>query len=129
VWVFDRGIVSEENLEVLRRRGACYLVATPRRKLATFEQELLKEDWTEVAGRPEVEVKLVARDAELYVLTRSRERAERERTSRLRALHGLRKDLTKLSKNVRTGRLRKRDSGPLTVGPAGGTLARAPGRT
>jgi transposase len=109
VWVFDRGIVSEENLELLRRRGACYLVATPRRKLATFEQELLKEDWTEVAGRPEVEVKLVARDAELYVLTRSRERAERERTSRLRALHGLRKDLTKLSKNVRTGRLRKRD--------------------
>jgi transposase len=109
VWVFDRGMVSEENLELLRRRGACYLVATPRRKLATFEQELLKEDWTEVAGRPEVEVKLVARDAELYVLTRSRERAERERTSRLRALHGLRKDLTKLSKNVRTGRLRKRD--------------------
>jgi hypothetical protein len=27
VWVFDRGIVSEENLESLRRRGASYLVA------------------------------------------------------------------------------------------------------
>jgi hypothetical protein len=109
VWVFDRGIVSEENLELLRRRGACYLVATPKRKLAAFEQALLKEDWTEVSGRPEIEVKLLEREGEVYVLSRNRERAERERTLRLRALHGLRNDLRKLSKNVRTGRLRKRD--------------------
>jgi transposase len=109
VWVFDRGIVSEENLALLRRRGAAYLVATPRRKLAAFEQDLLKEDWTEVTGRPDIEVKLVERDGEVYVLSRSRERVERERSIRLRALHGLRDDLTKLSKNVRTGRLRKRD--------------------
>jgi transposase len=91
-------------------------VATPRRKLAAFEQELLQEEWAEVAGRPDIEVKLVERDAELYVLTRSRERAERERTLRLRALHGLRNDLRKLSKNVRTGRLRKRDLILLRVG-------------
>jgi transposase len=109
VWVFDRGIVSEENLELLRRRGARYLVATPKRKLAAFEQELLKEDWAEVSGRPEIEVKLLARETELYVLSRNRERAERERKIRLQALHGLRNDLRKLSKNVRAGRLRKRD--------------------
>jgi len=84
-------------------------VATPKRKLAAFEQELLKADWVEVSGRPDIEVKLIEREGELYVLTRSRERAERERTIRLRALHGLRNDLSKLSKNVRTGRLRKRD--------------------
>ena len=123
MWVFDRGIVSEENLALLRRRGAHYLVATPKRKLVAFAQELLQEDWAAVAGRPEIEVKLVERDAELYVLTRSRERAERERTLRLRALHGLRKDLTKLSKAVRTGRLRKRDSGPVTIGALGRALA------
>jgi transposase len=29
VWIFDRGIVSEENLALLRQRGAFYLVATP----------------------------------------------------------------------------------------------------
>ena len=29
-WVFDRGIVSEENLAALRRRGGQYLVGTPR---------------------------------------------------------------------------------------------------
>ena len=127
VWVFDRGIVSQENLALLRQRGAFYLVATPKRKLAAFEQELLKQDWAEVSGRPDIEVKLVERDGELYVLTRSRERAERERTIRLRALHGLRDDLGKLSKQVRTGRLRQRDSGPVALGAAGGTLAQCLG--
>src|SRR6476620_12086720 len=34
VWVFDRGVVSEDNLQELRERGAYYLVGTPRRKLA-----------------------------------------------------------------------------------------------
>ena len=28
VWVFDRGVVSEDNLQDLRRRGAFYLVGT-----------------------------------------------------------------------------------------------------
>jgi transposase len=116
VWVFDRGIVSEENLELLRQRGAAYLVATPKRKLAAFERELLNEEWTQVVGRPEIEVKSVERDGEVYVLSRSRERAERERSIRLRALHGLRKDLTRLSKAVRTGRLRQRDGILLRLG-------------
>ncbi|MBV8092592.1 MAG: IS1634 family transposase [Acetobacteraceae bacterium] len=116
VWVFDRGIVSEENLQRLRQRGVNYLVATPRRKLAAFEQELLKGDWAEVSGRPGIEVKLIERDGELYVLSRSRERAEQERSIRLRALHGLRKDLKALSKSVRTGRLRQRDRILLRLG-------------
>ena len=41
VWVFDRGIVSEENLAALRRRGGQYLVGTPRSKLKQFERALL----------------------------------------------------------------------------------------
>jgi transposase len=36
VWVFDRGVVSEDNLQELRERGAYYLVRTPRRKLVDF---------------------------------------------------------------------------------------------
>ena len=50
VWVFDRGVVSEDNLQELRERGAYYLVGTPRRKLADFEHELLTGDWQEIAG-------------------------------------------------------------------------------
>jgi len=58
IWVFDRGIVSEENLAAIRKRGGQYLVGTPRRQMKRFEAELLKEDWTQV--RPDVEVKRVA---------------------------------------------------------------------
>jgi hypothetical protein len=109
VWVFDRGIVSEENLALLRQRGLFNLVATPRRMLGSFEKELLKEDWSQVEGHPQIQVKSVARDEELYVLTRSLNRAEKERAIRLRMLHGLRKDLAKLSKAVRSGRVRRRE--------------------
>ncbi len=30
IWVFDRGVVSEENLEAIRKRSGQYLVGTPR---------------------------------------------------------------------------------------------------
>jgi transposase len=109
IWVFDRGIVSEENLALLRQRGLFYLVATPRRMLDSFQKELIKEDWSEVEGHPQIELKLVARDQELYVLTRSLDRVEKERAIRLRTLRGLRKDLAKLSKTVRSGRVRRRE--------------------
>jgi len=38
VWVFDRGIVSEENLASLRKRRGQYWVGTPRSKLKTLER-------------------------------------------------------------------------------------------
>src|SRR2546426_2657483 len=56
IWVFDRGIVSEENLASIRKRGGQYLVGKPPSQMKQFEAELLKEDWTQV--RPEVEVKM-----------------------------------------------------------------------
>src|SRR5258706_335936 len=47
IWVMDRGIVSEENLAAIRKRGGQYLVGTPRSQMKQFEAELLKQDWTE----------------------------------------------------------------------------------
>ena len=51
IWVMDRGIVSEENLQAIRKRGGQYLVGTPRSQMKQFEEELLKDDWTQVDGR------------------------------------------------------------------------------
>ena len=56
--MFDRGIVSEENLQAIGKGGGQYLVRTPRRQMKQFEQELLKDDWRHV--RPDVKVKKVA---------------------------------------------------------------------
>jgi hypothetical protein len=56
-WVMDRGMVSEDNLEDLRKTGASYLVGTPKSMLRQFERPLLEEtDWTRIQG--DVEVKL-----------------------------------------------------------------------
>jgi hypothetical protein len=77
VWVFDRGIVSEENLAALRRRNGQYLVGTPRSKLKQFEAELLGEGWERV--RDDVEVKRVGMPGgeETYVLCRTAARMRR----------------------------------------------------
>ena len=57
VWIFDRGVVSEENLAAIRKRGGEYLVGTTRSKLKQFEAELLKDDFEKI--RPDVEVKQI----------------------------------------------------------------------
>jgi len=57
VWVFDRGIGSEENWAALRRRNGQYLVGTPRSKLKQFETELLTGGGERV--RDDIEVKRV----------------------------------------------------------------------
>ena len=109
VWVFDRGIVSEENLSLLRSRGASYLVATPKRLLTQFQKDLIAEDWTQVANHPQIQVKRIEHEGELYVLTRSLAGAEKERAMRQRVLKGLRKELAKLSQAVRSGRVRRKE--------------------
>jgi transposase len=49
IWVMDRGVVSEENLEFLRQRNAQYIVGTPKRQLRQFEARLLEDkDWKAV---------------------------------------------------------------------------------
>ena len=84
IWVFDRGIVSEENLATLRQRQGHYLVGTPRAKLKEFEAELRQGDWLQV--RPEVEIKRVAipQGEETYILCRTRGRREKENAIRSR---------------------------------------------
>jgi len=109
IWVFDRGIVSEENLAAIRKRGGQYLVGTPRRQMKQFEAELLKEDWTQV--RPEVEVKKVAipQGQETYVLCRTAGRREKEQAIRKRFCSRMETALQQLQKTIATGKLKDRN--------------------
>lgn len=105
VWVFDRGLVSERNLETLRARQAQYLVGTPRAQLKAFERELLAGDWHHV--REDVEVQWVAGPGgdEAFVLCRSAPRRAKERAMRERASRCLEADLARLAQQVATGML------------------------
>jgi transposase len=109
IWVLDRGIVSEENLQAIRRRGGQYLVGTPRSQMKQFEEELLKEDWTQV--RPDVEVKKVAipQGEETYILCRTAGRKEKEKAIRNRFSVRMEDALQRLSKTIETGRLKDRN--------------------
>src|SRR4030088_1220114 len=109
IWVMDRGIVSEENLAAIRKRGGQYLVGTPRSQMKQFEAELLKDDWTQV--RPEVEVKKVAlpQGEETYILCRTAGRKEKEQAIRKRFSSSMEKALKRLAKTIAAGRLKDRN--------------------
>ena len=109
IWVFDRGIVSEENLAAIRKRGGQYLTGTPRSQMKQFEAELLKkDDWTQV--RPEVEVKQVAIPGgqETYILCRTAGRKDKEKAIRNRFSNRMETALAGLQKSIAAGRLKDR---------------------
>ncbi len=108
IWVMDRGIVSEENLAAIRKRGGQYLVGTPRRQMKRFEAELLKDDWTQV--RPDVQVKQVAipQGEETYILCRTAGRQEKEKAIRKRFSTRMEKALRALEQSIAQGRLKDR---------------------
>jgi len=89
IWVMDRGIPTEEVLAEMRAGTppVQYLVGTPKGRLSKLEKDLLDKPWQQV--RPGVTVKLLPREAELYVLARSADRVAKERSMRRRQLKKL----------------------------------------
>jgi transposase len=108
VWIFDRGIISEDNLQALRKRDGQYLVGTPRAKLKQFEKQLLDGPWEKI--RPDVEVQRVPTPAgdETYILCRSTARKEKETAMRNRVSTSMKKALGQLEKRIASGKLKDR---------------------
>jgi transposase len=108
VWIFDRGIISEENLKALRKRDGQYLVGTPRAKLKQFEKQLLDGEWEKI--RPDVEVQRVTTPSgdETYILCRSTARKAKETAMRNRVSTSMEKALGQLEKRIASGKLKDR---------------------
>jgi len=108
VWIFDRGIISEDNLRALRKRDGQYLVGTPRAKLKQFEKQLLDGEWEKI--RPDVEVQRLATPAgdETYILCRSTARKAKETAMRNRVSTSMEKALGQLEKRIASGKLKDR---------------------
>lgn len=106
IWIFDRGIVSEDNLEMLRRKNAQYLVGTRRSELKKYEKELLDDRWQKV--REGVEVKLITTPVgnETFILCRAAGRSEKEKAMRESASRKLEKQLTKLAERIKAGKIK-----------------------
>ena len=89
IWVMDRGMTSESNLEFLRRDNRRYIIGTTKSMLKKFEQQLLKEDWTTIRDGIEVKLCTMPQDegedqetgevTETFILCRSRDRIEKDK--------------------------------------------------
>jgi transposase len=128
IWVVDRGIASEENLEFLRKRGASYVVGTPKSALKAFERHLLEAGWSEV--EPGVEVKACPgpEGTETFVLCRSGDRRQKEKAMHDRFSARIQKALEKLAGRLMRAR-KKIDRGAVErqIGRLLGQNSRAAG--
>jgi len=127
-WVMDRGMVSEDNLDMLREREAKYLVGTPKSMLKHFEQDLPEQDWQQVQA--DVEVKLRPSpdgENETFVLCRSRGRIEKERAMREKQRVCLEAELNKLQTRINADKraLRNRSVAERRVGRLSQKYSRA----
>jgi transposase len=109
IWVVDRGMVSKESLAFLKRPGRRYVVAARRGELTAFQSELASGSWQRLPENPEVQVQLIRREHEYYLLARSRPRRKKERAIRRHQRHGLARGLRRLEQLIATGRLKSRD--------------------
>jgi transposase len=106
IWVLDRGIVSADNLELLRSRGGRYIVGTPKSMLRQFERHLSEQDWTEVQSGVEVKQVVSADSPEQFVLARSPDRRAKEKAMHERFVTRMEDGLKRLQVAAAQGRLR-----------------------
>ena len=120
VWLMDRGIPTEAVLQEMRasRQETFYIVGTSRPKVKQYEKQWLELPWQKV--RDSVEVKLFAKEGELYVLAKSEGRSAKEIAMR-------RKKLARLLRKLRAMRRScpKRDQLLMRVGAAKTDVGRA----
>lgn len=105
IWVMDRGMTSEENLEWLRTSGRRYLVGTPKSELRKWARQIADaRDWHTVREGVEAKQCLGPAGAETFVLVRSIERREKERAMHDRFGRRIEDGLARLDRRLRHAR-------------------------
>jgi transposase len=78
IWVMDRGMVSQDNIELLKQDNRRYIIGTPKSMLKKFEAQLLSDDWDKVHEGLEVKRCESPQGDEVFILCRSEDRAKKE---------------------------------------------------
>jgi transposase len=104
IWVMDRGMVSEDNLEFLGSSGRRYIVGTPRSELRHFERELLDGPWTAIREGLEVKLCPGPEGQETFILCRSADRGEKEKAIRERFAARIARAVRRLQRRLRRAR-------------------------
>jgi hypothetical protein len=106
IWVMDRGMTSQDNLDWLRETGRRYLVGTPKSELKKWAGALAEaRDWQAVRDGIEAKQCVGPDGVETFVLIRSVERREKERAMHVRFARRIEDGLTRLGQRI--GRARR----------------------
>jgi len=105
VWVMDRGMVSEDNLQWLREGKRRYLVGTPRSELKKWERELVdREGWQDVRDGLEVKICPGPEGEETFLLCRSVDRQTKEKAMHERFRKRIEERLESLGRRLEQAR-------------------------
>jgi len=101
IWVMDRGMTSQDNLDWLRETGRRYLVGTPKSELKKWAGALAEaRDWQAVRDGIEAKQCVGPDGVETFVLIRSVERREKERAMHARFARRIEDGLTRLGQRI-----------------------------
>ena len=117
IWVMDRGMISQENMEFLREGARRYIVGTPKGMLRKFERELLSHDWQRVHEGLEVKLCPSPDGVETFILCRSEDRREKEKAMHERFAVRIEEGLKKMEESCA-----KRKYKPVTIAKRLGKL-------
>jgi len=79
IWVMDRGMVCQDNIEYLKQGCRRYIVGTPKSLLTRYEQALLKDDWQQVHEGLQIKTCPSPDGDEVFILCRSEDRRQKEK--------------------------------------------------
>lgn len=117
IWVMDRGMVSEDNVEYLRKGGRRYILGTAKSQLRKYEQELLSKDWRQVHEGLQVRLCAAPNGEEVFILCRSTERQAKERAMHDRFEQRIQEGLENIA-----ARCRRNKQKPLKIAECVGKL-------
>ena len=117
IWVMDRGMVSQENVEFLRENGQKYILGTPKSQLRHFERELLDGVWKSIREGLDVKLCPSPDGEETFILCRSADRREKEKAMHERFEKRIEAGLGKIADGCR-----KRRQKPVVVAQRIGRL-------
>lgn len=102
IWVLDRGLMSEDNVEFLRRGQRRYIAGTPKSMLKRFQKELLADDWQQVQEGLEVRFcSAPGGGQEVFILCRSAQRRAKEQAIHERFERRIEEGLRKIKQSCR----------------------------
>jgi transposase len=117
IWVMDRGMISQENIDLLKEDKRRYIIGTPKSMLKNFQAQLLSNDWDKVHEGLEVKRCTSPDGDETFICCRSEQRRKKEQAIHERFEKRIEEGLKKIEASCS-----KRKCDPITTAQRVGRL-------